>query len=107
VDVTLEVRGDERPLSTGVDLSAHRIIQEALTNVGKHARGAATTVRLGWLPDALEVEVRDRGPGPRQPAGEGHGLVGMRERARIHGGSVSAAPAPEGGFRVVAHLPYA
>ncbi len=105
VSVVLEVTGEARPLPASVDLSVYRIIQEALTNVGKHAGGAPATVRLQWAPHALEVEIRDQGTASK-PNGHGHGLVGMRERARIHGGSLTAGPSPEGGFRVHAEMPY-
>ena len=86
------------------------MVQEALTNVVKHA-GPVTPVRVGmdWGPDELTVEVRDdgaSGPRPAPPRG-GHGLVGMRERAALHGGSVETGPNPGGGFTVRMRLPYA
>jgi signal transduction histidine kinase len=104
--VTLEVEGAPRPLPASVDLSAYRIVQEALTNVRKHAGGAAATVRLRWRPAALEIAVRDEGAGaPPVPAnGSGHGLVGMRERVRLHRGELRAGPVPGGGFEVAAVL---
>jgi signal transduction histidine kinase len=105
VDVTLEVAGTPRPLPPSVDLSAFRIVQEALTNVRKHASGAPATVRVGWEPSALAVAVRDRGPGTVAGGSGGHGLVGMRERVRLHGGELRAGPAPDGGFEVAAVLP--
>jgi signal transduction histidine kinase len=104
VEVTLEVAGTPRPLPASVDLSAFRIVQEALTNVRKHASGAPATVRVGWEPQALALAVRDRGPGGA-PADGGHGLVGMRERVRLHGGELRAGPAADGGFEVAAVLP--
>jgi signal transduction histidine kinase len=100
------VEGEPRPLPPGVDLSAYRIVQEALTNALRHADAASTRVRLRYEPDALEVEVDDDGPGP--PAGgngRGHGLIGMRERAQLFGGEFEAGPRPGGGFRVRARLP--
>jgi len=113
--VTLEVEGEPRPLPASVDLSAYRILQEALTNVRKHAGGAAATVRLGWRPAALEIAVRDAGTGAngsttgtQSPSGSGtsgHGLLGMRERVRLHGGELRTGPAPDGGFEVTAVLP--
>lgn len=91
----------------GVGLAAYRIVQEALTNVRKHAGPSATVrVRVGVGRD-LEVEVRDDGRGAAAPSrdGPGLGLVGMRERAAVHGGTVEAGPAPGGGFAVSARLP--
>ena len=101
---TLEVDGEPRPVPASLDLAAYRIVQEALTNVRKHAGGVPTTVRLIWRPDALALRVRDHGPGPNG-GGEGHGLVGMRERVRIHGGRLHTGPAAGGGFEVHAELP--
>ncbi|WP_308287146.1 sensor histidine kinase [Actinomadura parmotrematis] len=120
--VDLAVRGDARTLSTTVELSAYRIVQEALTNARRHAPGAAVHVDLAYLPDRLEVRVSDGGADARTqvlgrpagpagrtrvegPAGSGHGLVGMRERATMLGGRFSAGPATEGGFVVAADLP--
>jgi signal transduction histidine kinase len=104
VTVTLEIDGEPRAVPVSLDLTAYRIVQEALTNVRKHAGSAPTTVRVAWRPDALELAVRDTGPGPN--GGEdGHGLVGMRERARIHGGRLHAGPAEGCGFEVHAVLP--
>jgi signal transduction histidine kinase len=107
VPAELEVVGTPRALPGGLDLSAYRIVQEALTNVGRHAPGAPAQVRLVWDPAALHVEVRDPGSGKpaAAPNGSGHGLVGLRERARLHGGSFAAGPAPGGGFAVTAVLP--
>jgi signal transduction histidine kinase len=82
-------------------------VQEALTNAIKHAGGATTRVELTWGEDALELRVSDDGDGGAGPelAGGGHGLVGMRERIRLHGGELEAGPRPGGGFEVVARLP--
>jgi signal transduction histidine kinase len=105
--VEFAVEGDPRPLSQSVDLSAFRIVQEALTNVLKHAGRAPTTVVLGYRADALEVTIRDTGDGaPHANGVGGHGLVGMRERAAIFGGSLTAAPRGDHGFEVHAVLPY-
>jgi signal transduction histidine kinase len=105
--VEFEVSGTPRSAPASVDLSAYRIIQEALTNVRKHAGSAPTHVSVTWRQDSLSVEVRDHGPGPG--AGEqlngGHGLVGMGERVRLHGGELHVGAAPGGGFRVAAVLP--
>ena len=80
-------------------------MQEALTNVRRHAPGAPTFVRVDWRPAALLLEVRDRGPGPNGSDAGGHGLVGMQERVRIHGGSLRTGAAPGGGFQVFVELP--
>lgn len=100
------VEGEPRPLPPGVDLSAYRIVQEALTNSLRHAGGASARVRLRYEPDALELEVIDDGPGPAADnIGGGHGLIGMRERAQLFGGEVVAGSRPGGGFAVRARLP--
>jgi signal transduction histidine kinase len=81
-------------------------VQEALTNVRRHAGGAPATVRVAWEPRALALEIRDRGPGGAVNGhGGGHGLVGMRERVRLHGGELQAGAANGGGFAVKARLP--
>jgi signal transduction histidine kinase len=105
--VELRVEGRPRPLSAGIDLAAYRIVQEALTNARRHAPGATTDVRLHWRPTELTIEVVDDGPGPQPAAnGTGHGLVGMRERAALYGGSVhTGAAGATAGFRVRARLP--
>jgi signal transduction histidine kinase len=104
VPIELEVEGEPRPLSTSLDLTAYRIVQEALTNVRKHAPGAPTTVRLAWSPATLELSIRDAGPGPNGHPG-GHGLVGMQERVRIHGGRLHTGATAGGGFEVIVQLP--
>ncbi|MGP3971163.1 sensor histidine kinase [Streptomyces sp. 6N223] len=104
----LLVRGRVGPLDPGVELAAYRIVQEALTNARRHAPGSAVDVELEYAADALRVRVRDNGPGPRGPAGgDGHGLLGMRERAASVGGELWTGPAPVGGFLVTATLPTA
>jgi signal transduction histidine kinase len=85
-----------------VELAAYRIVQEALTNVTRHARARSVTVRLGYG-DGVTVEVVDDGVGG--PAGPGNGIAGMRERAVALGGTVEAGSQAGGGFGVVAHLP--
>jgi signal transduction histidine kinase len=107
VPVTLEVRGEPRRLPAGVDISAYRIVQEALTNVRKHAGAVPTTVQIVWSEKRVELAVRDHGPGPGgAPAGgQGHGLVGMRERVRLLGGELHTGAASGGGFEVRAMLP--
>jgi signal transduction histidine kinase len=107
--VTLAVRGAPRTLPTGAELAVYRVVQEALTNAIKHAGGATTRVELDWGDAALELRVADRGDGGPSPqlAGAGHGLIGMRERIRVHGGELTAGPLAGGGFEVVARLPFA
>jgi signal transduction histidine kinase len=104
LDVRLHVEGEPRPLPIGVDLSAYRVVQEALTNALKHGNGAAATVTLRYEPDALAVEIADDGRSARLGDG-GHGLVGMRERVGIFGGTFEAGPRESGGFAVRALLP--
>jgi signal transduction histidine kinase len=105
VEVTIE--GRERPLPDGVDLSAYRIVQEALTNVLKHSGSSTAEVRLAYRQDALEIEVGDRGMGvpDATPNRRGHGLIGMRGRAALFGGSFQAGPRAGGGYVVRARLP--
>ncbi|SER69190.1 Histidine kinase [Lentzea xinjiangensis] len=104
VRVSLDVRGDTA-VPEGIGLSAYRIVQEALTNVVKHAAPASCAVLVEVTPSAVRVEVTDDGPGARE-LGVGHGLMGMRERVAVYGGTFSAGPGAEGGFRVVAELPH-
>ncbi|GAA2986809.1 histidine kinase [Actinokineospora diospyrosa] len=105
VAVEVVVRGETRDLPAGVDVSAYRIAQEALTNVVKHANTDSCVLTVEITGDALCVEVVDRGRGGQ--ANAGHGLAGMRERAAAHGGTVEAEPVPGGGFAVRARLPLA
>jgi signal transduction histidine kinase len=110
LNVNLTVGGQPRPLSQGVDLSAFRIVQEALTNVIKHAGGAHATVTLSYRAQELEITVIDNGDGA-QPArspgnAEGHGVIGMRERAVLFGGTLTAEPRLDQGFKVTAVLRY-
>ncbi|WP_247658688.1 sensor histidine kinase [Micromonospora sp. U56] len=101
--VDLRVTGEPRPLPGAVDLAAYRVVQEALTNVLRHARVDAARVRVDYGREELVVEVTDRGVGG--PGAAGHGLAGMRERVTALGGSLTAGPGPDGGFRVSARLP--
>jgi signal transduction histidine kinase len=115
--VRLIVRGPARPLDPGVELTAYRIVQEALTNARRHAAGAAVDVELRYTPDALLIRIRDNGPGPAArtgrtaggragtASGTGYGLDGMRERAAMVGGTLRAGPAAASGFLVEAVLP--
>jgi signal transduction histidine kinase len=115
VPVALHVEGAPAHVHPGVELSAYRVVQEALTNVIKHA-GATTAVdvTVRHLPGSLAIEVVDDGRGlaangaspPGERDGDGHGLVGMRERVELWGGDLSVGPAPGGGYRVRAQLPY-
>jgi signal transduction histidine kinase len=98
--------GDHRDIPPGVDLSAYRIIQEALTNVLKHAGPARATVRVDYGEDELTLSVTDTGTGTGSAGGSGQGLVGIRERVAVVGGEVEAGPAADGGFVVRARLPY-
>ena len=120
--VRLIVSGPVASLDPGVELTAYRIMQEALTNARRHAPGAAVDVELRYEQDMLTVRVRDNGPGPGpggthagtatghgagsgHGAGGGHGLLGMRERAATLGGTLRTGAAPGGGFLVLAELP--
>jgi signal transduction histidine kinase len=104
--VSKHVEGDPRPLPAEVDLAAFRIVQEALTNVTRHARGASATVRIGFEESALTVQIDDDGRGmPATVSGGGRGIRGMSERAAALGGEVKAGPRDGGGFRVMARLP--
>jgi signal transduction histidine kinase len=110
--VKLQVNGTRPPLPAGVDLSAYRIVQEALTNVVKHAGPARAQVVVGYGDQDVTVEVIDDGRGAVTSVsdgrvGTGHGLIGMRERVQAFGGDLEAGPRPNGGFRVAARLPLA
>jgi signal transduction histidine kinase len=110
LDIDLTIEGHPRALAEAVDLSAFRIVQEALTNVIKHARRAHTRVLVSYRPDSLQLVITND-PSPiadsaPQINGAGHGLVGMRERAALFGGTLVAQPTAENGFQVSATLPY-
>jgi signal transduction histidine kinase len=106
LEVRTRVEGTPRPLSAGTDLAAYRIIQEALTNVTRHAGPATASVLVRYTKDGLTVQVDDDGRGPSSPNGTGgNGILGMRERVAALGGDLDAGPRPGGGFRVLAHLP--
>jgi signal transduction histidine kinase len=110
LEVAVSVDGQARPLPATVDVSAYRIVQEALTNTLKHADATSADVRLHYRPGALELEVVDDGHGsapsaaPSPSSGGGLGLIGMRERAALHGGRLTAGPRPGGGYAVRAML---
>jgi signal transduction histidine kinase len=103
--VELRIEGKRTQLPAGVELSAYRIVQEALTNSLRHADAARAEVLVRYGSDALEIEVADDGRGPANGADGGHGLVGMRERAALHGGVLEAGARSGGGYTVRARLP--
>ena len=117
--VRLTVTGQPRALPPGLDLTAYRVVQEALTNAMKHAGQAAAVVTLDYREDAVVVDVSDNGGRDRRPgraassvrtspagvAGSGRGLLGLRERLSLYGGDFDAGPKPSGGWRVTARLP--
>ncbi len=106
LDVRVRTEGEVRPLPSGVELAAYRIIQEALTNTMKHAGPARAEVRVTYDDDALTLVVADDGRGVGfDPDDTGHGLPGMRERVTVYGGDLDAGPHPGGGFRIRARLP--
>jgi signal transduction histidine kinase len=106
LEVTVTTAGAPRDAPPGVDLSAYRVIQEALTNVIKHAQATTAEVRLTYTDKALGVMVCDNGVAST-PVGAGHGLVGIRERVAVVGGEVSFGTTAAGGFQLQARLPYA
>jgi signal transduction histidine kinase len=110
LEVELTIEGEPRTLAETIDLSAFRIVQEALTNVVKHAAGARAHVTLSYQADALQLTIVDNGdesrPHPSATPTDGHGLIGMRERASLFGGTLTAVPRPDRGFAVTATLPY-
>ncbi|MFF7248562.1 sensor histidine kinase [Embleya sp. NPDC008237] len=101
----LEVTGTSRPLAGGVELSVYRIVEEALTNVLKHARPTHVAVTLDFGRTHLHITVANDGAKVPEPSSGGHGIVGMRERIGVLGGELAARPGPDGGFRVTARLP--
>ena len=111
VSVTVTCSGEPVTLPEGVDLSAYRIVQEALSNAMRHAPGSRVRVQVAYRPDSLALEIRNDAVAPvlvpsgTRAAGGGHGLVGMRERATMLGGSLDAGPTGDGGFLVSAVLP--
>lgn len=105
MSVAVDIVGTPINLPKGVDTAAYRILQEALTNVRKHAGGAGATVSITYGPDSIRLRVDDDGPSPARHACDGHGLIGMRERVTLYGGTFSAGPHETGGFRVDATLP--
>jgi signal transduction histidine kinase len=107
IPTKLVLRGEAAPLPATVDLTAYRIVQESLTNVLRHAVPASVTVTIGYEPEELTISVVDDGNGAAGAFtdGAGHGIVGMRERAKAVGGALTAGPRLQGGFEVSAVLP--
>jgi signal transduction histidine kinase len=105
LDVGLEVIGEPRPLTPGLDLAAYRIVQEALTNTRKHGGASRARIALRYGPSELEVEVADDGSDAGANGDGGHGIVGMRERVALYGGTLDIGARPGGGFVVRAVLP--
>jgi signal transduction histidine kinase len=103
--VDLRVEGTPFPLPRGLDVSAYRIVQEALTNTLKHAHARHADVTVKYRADGLQLEVRDDGVGSTASDGRGHGLVGVGERVKVYGGEMTAGVPPEGGFVLRARLP--
>jgi signal transduction histidine kinase len=105
--VELEQTGERRPLPAGIDVTAYRVVQEALTNALRHSGGARTLVQLAYLPAELRIEVLDEGgtAAPPTKTGTGRGLDGMRQRVALAGGRLEAGPRLGGGFAVRAWLP--
>ena len=107
IDAAIHVDGQRRALSMGADLAAYRIVQEALTNVIKHSRASSAEVAIRYRNDAIEMEINDDGMGAGSANGDGtgHGLIGMRERVAMFGGTLIARPGDERGFVVHARIP--
>ena len=105
LEVDVSVEGERSRLSPGLDVSAYRIVQEALTNALRHAGPARAEVVVRYGERELAIAVRDDGRGNASGNGRGHGLVGMRERAALYGGQIDAGPSDDGGFEVLVRLP--
>lgn len=110
LEVDLHVDSNRNGVPPGVDLAAYRIVQEALTNVLKHANASNVVIKVDYRRDVIQLEILDDGHevlgnGRNSSHGTGHGLIGMRERVSLYGGAVEARPRPEGGFAVRARLP--
>nr|WP_211207261.1 sensor histidine kinase [Stackebrandtia nassauensis] len=106
-DIALTITGSARPLPSGIELAAYRVVQEALTNTVKHAAGATARITVDYQDDRLAVKVTDSGGTPTSAAttGNGHGLLGLRERLAVYGGTLRCGPTPLGGYRVEAVIP--
>ena len=99
------LQGKTVPLPAGIDLAAYRIVQEALTNARRYAPGADVDVEISYDDATVKLRVRDHGPGPAEELLTGHGIVGMRDRATLAGGTFSCGAAEGGGFVVDVALP--
>ena len=109
VPIAYRVLGEPRSLPPGLDLTAYRVVQEALTNTVKHASGAGVDILVDYKPSRLSLDIADSGgvPGQSASSGNGRGLIGLRERVAMHGGIVRAGPRPQGGYRVQVEIPLA
>jgi signal transduction histidine kinase len=105
LEVELRTGGDAGPLPPGLDLTAYRLVQEALTNTLKHAQATSAVVSVQYRPDVLVISVRDDGRGPDADAVPGNGLLGMQERVAVYGGRLTTGAAPGGGYELWAELP--
>jgi signal transduction histidine kinase len=105
LQATLKIIGEQRPLPAAVELSAYRIVQEAVTNVLKHASASRVEVAIDYQPDAIKLTIGDNGGGAPSSDGGGHGLIGMRERVELFGGDLTTGSSSLGGFTVRATLP--
>lgn len=106
LETQLSITGSDESVAAAVDQTVFRVVQEAITNVMKHSRSGEVTVSVDYGEDVLDVDVSDRGPGTTAYSnGNGHGLLGMRERVSMFGGMLDAGPVPGGGFRVHAAIP--
>ena len=103
--VGLHIEGQPFPLPRGIDLSAYRIAQEALTNALKHAHASHADVTICYAPEEVQIQVRDNGRGALTSNGHGHGLIGIRERVKLYGGEMTAGTADGGGFVLSTRLP--
>jgi signal transduction histidine kinase len=106
IGATLKVTGEKRPLAAALDLSAYRIVQEAITNVLKHANASRVEVVIEYQPEGVTLTIADNGNGPGDAPPTGHGLIGMRERVALFGGKMGTGTTPLGGFTVHARLPF-
>jgi len=105
LDVTVAIEGRQAALPPAIDLSVYRVVQEALTNTLKHAHASRAEVALRYATDGLDLEIHDNGTAAANGSGAGNGLIGMRERVALFGGSFAAGPDPGGGFTVTARFP--
>ena len=105
--IAYRVLGEPRALPPGLDLTAYRVVQEALTNTVKHASGASVDILVDYKPAGLSLDIADSGgmPGQSVAGGNGRGLIGLRERVAVHGGTVRAGPQLRGGYRVQVEIP--